>query len=169
VRGLTFGLLLLLGGAGDSDSDTRRPGVGDVAPPLELQTPDGRPFPRSHLTDAGSVTVVDFVATWCRPCHAALGDLAAVRHMLGPRVRLILVDVSEDPATVRRFVAGTTLPEGAEVALDVQGVTSRRWGQDRFPTTFLVDKTGVIRHINRGWGPGYRERMLRWLRAMLPQ
>ena len=164
---LSLGLLLLAGGL----SQPPRPGVGDAAPPLDLTTLDGRPFARAALAEAGAqgnITVVDFFATWCKPCHAALRDLAAVRRTLGPRVRLVLIDVSEDPATVRRFLAETALPEGAEVALDLTGITGRRWGQDRFPTAFLVDAKGIIRHINRGWGPGYQARMLRWMQAMLP-
>jgi len=43
----------------------------------------------------------------------------------------------------------------------------RRWGVRTFPTTFLVDRAGVVRHINRGWGPGYQARLLAWLHAML--
>ena len=42
----------------------------------------------------------------------------------------------------------------------------RRWGARTFPTTFLVDRTGVIRYINRG-GEATRRRMLGWLRPML--
>ena len=53
------------------------------------------------------------------------------------RVHVLLIDVEEDPARVRRFLAETQLPEGAQIALDRTGAVARRWGQDRFPTTFL--------------------------------
>jgi thiol-disulfide isomerase/thioredoxin len=144
--------------------DARAPVIGDAAPPISAERLDGAaPLdlpPRE-------ITVVDFFATWCRPCHHALADLAAIRQDLGPRVRVVLIDVQEEPDRVGRFLAGTQLPDGAQVALDRTGAVARRWGQDRFPTTFLVDEKSVIRHINRGWGQGYRERLGRWLRAML--
>jgi cytochrome c biogenesis protein CcmG/thiol:disulfide interchange protein DsbE len=157
---LALALLFALGLA-----DPPPPGAGDRAPALDLLTVDGRPFAPAALE--GGVTIVDFFATWCGPCHAALADLAAVEARLPARARLIVVAVGEDAPTVKRFVAAHPLPAGAELALDRERATARAWGQERFPTTFLVDATGTIRHINRGWGGGYAERMSRWLRAMI--
>jgi hypothetical protein len=84
-----------------------------------------------------------------------------------PRIQLIVVDVGEDPALVRGFFAQRSLPPGARVLVDPDGAASRRWGARRLPTTFFVDGNGVIRHINRGFGPGYADRVAAWLKQML--
>jgi thiol-disulfide isomerase/thioredoxin len=157
---LLFLALALLAGL----SDPIPPGVGDPAPPLEIVTADGN---SSRARLEGDVVVVDFFATWCGPCHRALQDLVAIREQLGPHLRFVLVDVEELPETVKEFLAQTALPGGAQVALDPTGAVMRRWGARTFPTTFLVDRAGVVRHINRGWGAGYRARLLAWLRPML--
>ncbi|HVR62761.1 MAG TPA: TlpA disulfide reductase family protein [Polyangia bacterium] len=141
------------------------PAIGDPAPALVVEDSDGRPLPPVDLT--GHVTVVDFFATWCQPCKLAHRDLAALAETFGGGVTFHFVDVGEGPEALRRFLAGWPPPKGARVLLDRAGGNAQRWGQDRFPTTFLVDAGGVIRHVNRGWGDGYRARLARWLRAML--
>lgn len=65
------------------------------------------------------------------------------------------------------FLARHPLPQDATLVLDRDDRAGQRWGRHRFPTTFLVNERGVIRHINRGCGAGYEARLQAWLRAML--
>lgn len=165
--GLTNGLLLWLLLAAPDGGDPVPPGIGDPAPALDLPGLDGRVVGRARLL--GRVTVVELFATWCGPCRASRADLAQIRAELGPAFQLVQIDVRESPEVVGRYLRESPAPPETLVLLDRKGEAMRRFGADRLPTTFLVDARGVIRHINRGHGKGYRRRVTRWLQGLLAE
>ena len=69
----------------------------------------------------------------------------------GKKFRLLAVSVDDDWAAIRKFFAkGTPL----DVLLDTARDVPKRWGTDKFPESFLVDKDGTIRYYivsNRDW------------------
>ena len=110
------------------------------------------------------VVLVDFFATWCGPCHEAMAALTEIATRRG--VKLVVVDVGEPRERVDAWFAAHPLPTGARVVLDPRAEASQRWGQHRFPTTFVIGG-GTIRHINRGFGPGYARRLDGWVEMEL--
>ncbi len=137
------------------------PVIGDHVPAVPLPDLDGNPV----TLPANETVAVVFFATWCEPCHAAIADLLAIHEARGA-FRILLVSVGEDSAKVRAFLQKRKLHGVVTLAFDPRAVAARAWGQDRFPTTFLVDGNQIIRHINRGHGRGFRARVERWLQAM---
>jgi peroxiredoxin len=160
------GLIAVLGIGGPIPPPAAaRPQIGDPAPALDLATLEGTSVGRERL--AGRVTVVEFFATWCAPCGRSLDDLRGIRDQLGPAVQIVIVAVESETPALKAYFLDRPPPAGAIVVHDTSGDTARRWGKDRLPTSFFVDRTPAIRHINRGHGPGFRRRATRWLQAML--
>jgi len=94
----------------------------------------------------GRVVLVNFWATWCFPCRAEMPLLQRMyaRHRDRGLVVLGLSVDRGDPATVRTFLRerGVTYPV-AIVGTDVQ----RAFGGVRgYPTSILIDRSGVVRH-----------------------
>jgi thiol-disulfide isomerase/thioredoxin len=140
------------------------PGIGDPAPRLDLVTAAG---PRLESVPADTVTVVEFFATWCIPCRENLEDLQATRSTLGDHFRVVVVAVEGDRPRVRAFFAERPALADVVVAFDPGAQAARRWGEERLPTTFFVDRGAVVRHINRGHGAGFRARATRWLQGLI--
>lgn len=122
------------------------PAVGHPAPDFSLTTLAGEPFALSDLR--GTPVVLNFWATWCPPCRAELPELQAASERLAGQVAIIGVNQAEAPADVRAFVAGFGL--SFPMPLDVDAQASRLYAVRSLPTTFFIDRQGVIRRVQVG-------------------
>lgn len=121
------------------------------APSFSLRGLNGE---KINLEDyAGKVVLLDFWATWCRPCVMAIPDLIALQNEYG-KDNFVVIGISLDrqPAMVPRFAekAGINYPIaygfGESVAQDYGNITS-------IPTAIIVDKNGCIKQRLVGLHP----------------
>lgn len=134
---------------------------GDRAPTtLNLVGLDGR---RLNLDLTGTVTIVDFFATWCPSCRNSVAgyDKLMARH--GDHLRIIVVDVGEPREVVRRFFAQRRLPEGVIVTIDPNGSVQRAFGATSLPSFYVLDPGGVVRTVHTGWGGGSADDLSEWI------
>jgi thiol-disulfide isomerase/thioredoxin len=136
--------------------------AGSPAPAIEARGSDGHPVGEDF---EGTVTIVDFFATWCPTCREALPDYQRLKETFGSRVRLVIVDVKEEPAIVRAFFA-RRLPDGAELAVDRTGATARAWRVTAYPTVYVLDRHGVVRDSWSGWGDDTYEYLTQLIPAL---
>ena len=55
------------------------------------------------LSFAPGITLIDFTAKWCGPCKQMEPVLAALEREYTGRVRIVAVDVDDDPALAQQF------------------------------------------------------------------
>ncbi len=134
------------GAASTSEGLPPAPAVGHPAPDFSLTALTGEPFTLSDLR--GTPVVLNFWATWCPPCRAELPELEAASERLAGQVAIIGVNQAEAPADVGAFVAGLGL--SFPMPLDVNADASRLYAVRSLPTTFFIDRQGIIRHIQVG-------------------
>ena len=117
--------------------------IGAVAPDFEWIGDDGQTLRLSSYR--GKVVVVNFWATWCRPCREEMPALQRVAAS-EPDVVVLEVDLMESGDKARSFLDSLGL-DRLQPVLDTDGATTRRFGVLTLPSTFFVDKDGVIRHL----------------------
>ena len=120
------------------------------APPLRLTDIDGADF--SLDAYRGQVLLVNFWASWCRPCVAEIPSLhrldATLKHT---DFKIVTVNVGEDLARVNRFLR--QVPVELPVLMDYDASISKDWMIYVYPSSYLVDRQGnylthTLGHLN---------------------
>ena len=129
------------------------PQVGAEAPDFTLIDLSGKPVKLSSLR--GRPVLVNFWATWCPPCRAEIPTLVqaytetrSADGKTGP-YEILGVATQSDPSTVKAFVEelGINFP----ILRDTDNrVTSDLYHVVPIPTSFFIDKDGIIRYIQIG-------------------
>ncbi len=138
------GLLFLLLVAKEGPRAKKIIQEGDRAPEFRLSALDGK---QEGLADyRGKVVMVHFWATWCPPCVEELPALERMyRSLAGKDFELLAVSVDEGGAeAVASFLQRNrlTLP----VLLDPGGSVAKSYGTFKFPETYLLDRSGIVRY-----------------------
>ena len=136
-------------------------GRGGPAPDFSLPLLDGDREIR--LSDyRGQVVLVNFWATWCKPCEEEMPAMERLYRRLGPHgFEMLAVSVDEDMDAVRGFreKMSITFP----LLLDPSQETAQAYQTMGFPESLLVDPEGNIveRYVGpREWDhPAYVERI----------
>ena len=117
------------------------------APDLALPQIDGTPRTLRDLR--GQVVLINVWATWCPPCRAempAIQQAYAEYHDHG--FTILAVNQREDATTITPFLEqhGLTFP----ILLDGDGQASATYQASALPSSFFVDRRGVIRAVYHG-------------------
>ena len=128
----------------------------------------GQPFPNlaGYSLDGtlpaleGQVVLVDFWATWCAPCKASFPAYSELQRELANR-GFVLVAVSVDKTKgpydefLKRFApAFPTVRDGAQKLVGEVKVPT-------MPTSYLIDRKGVLRQVHSGFRGAETVKILR--------
>lgn len=115
--------------------------AGQDAPRFVTSTLDGQKFTNASLD--GSVTLLQFWATWCPHCRADQPAVDEVdRKFAGQGLVVLAIDVGESPATVAKYLREN--PRTVRIALDQHKQLPRRFGMKGYPYYVLIDRQGRV-------------------------
>lgn len=124
------------------------PLLGTPMPAFAGETVDGKPFDSKLLK--GRVVVLDFWATWCSPCLAAMPVIkSVVSDFADQKVVLIAINTGEDRQKVAEFMKQQKLD--LTVLLDPDGKIADGFVVEAIPQTILVGTDGTIEAIHVGF------------------
>jgi peroxiredoxin len=138
------------------------------APAWTLKDVDGKPVSLSQFK--GKVVILDFWATWCPPCRTEIPGYIALQKKYGDD-GLVVVGISVDTdgtAPVKKFMKDFGMNYTVVMANDtVQDAYGPLQG---YPTTFIIDRDGVIRDRKLGKKPAadYEKDVLAVLKPRAP-
>ena len=135
--------------AAERDDRSSLPEKGFAAPDFTLETLDGPAMTLSDLR--GQVVLINFWTTWCPPCRAEMPAIQEVYDQYRDQGFTVLaVDLMESDAQVMDFVEEMELT--FPILMDRDEGVSERYRIKSIPTTYFVDRSGVIQDIVIG-GP----------------
>ena len=136
---------------GDPDSEAA-PRPGASAPDFTLQDLQGQPVRLADLR--GRPVLINFWATWCQPCRIEMPVLVSAyrqAHATTPDsqgLALLAVATNSAPDTVVAFNKEFAMP--FSVLIDADNQVTNRYRIGPIPTSYLVDRQGVIRWVHVG-------------------
>ncbi len=132
---------------------------GNIAPDFTLYSLEGE---KVSLSDyKGHIVFVNFWASWCPPCKAEMPHMEEFyeKHADKYSAEILAVNITSDessPRVVEDFVTEhhITFP----ILLDTNGEQTQNFAVITIPTTYIVDRNGII--MKRIVGPMSKERMI---------
>jgi peroxiredoxin len=140
--------------------------VGSNAPDFTLRTLNG---PNMRLQEQrGKVVLVNFWATWCGPCRKEMPHLNRISDKY-KSAGLVLLGVNIDEDVRNAAEVASKLKVSFPVLLDTDKAVSKLYDLNSMPSTMVIDRSGKVRFLHRGYQDGYEDTYDQQIRELLKE
>jgi thiol-disulfide isomerase/thioredoxin len=135
------------GGGGAAAGDR----IGAPVPEIKVESLTGKKIDVASYR--GRVLLLDVWASWCGPCKQELPMLDAMAKRLKAQgIDVLAVSVDQERANVDKFLKGHG-HWALTIAHDPAGAIAERLQPDKMPTSYVIDRSGIVRYVNAGFVP----------------
>ena len=114
----------------------------------------------------GQVVLINFWASWCGPCRQEFPLLDELHQKYQPMGFTVFgVNVEQERELADKVLR--EIPVTFPILFDDQNEVSEEYDVDAMPATVLVDRSGEIRFMHRGYKPGYEDLYEKQVRALI--
>jgi thiol-disulfide isomerase/thioredoxin len=148
LAGTTIFLFVMLSGSGTASAKTCQLGERNCLPDVSYTDTTGTTYTPKSLAD--KVVVVNFWATWCKPCKREIPDLSKIYEQYKDRGLVILGVLTDDPdnQALLNFQSDNMMAYPV-VRTNSEIMMSYDYPQ-AMPTTFIYDRRGKRAHYQMG-------------------
>jgi len=121
--------------------------AGNLAPNFQLNNLEGKLVSLSDLR--GKPVMLNFWGTWCHPCVSEMPFIQRVYEEQSAKgLVLLAINIGGTSSQVEEFLQGHNL--SLPVLLDTKKDVAQRYNIQYIPTTFFIDKEGIIQAVKVG-------------------
>ena len=135
-------------------------------PKVLLKDISGRAVSTDTLSNNGKPFIIDFFATWCKPCMRELEALNELypdwQDQTGVQIYIVSIDQAQDVQKVRPLVDGKGWD--FHVLLDPNGTLKRAMNVQNVPHLFVLDSHGNIVYNHTGYADGDEKQLRKYLK-----
>ena len=138
-------------------------------PNISVKNLNGKKVNIQDIDNEGSPIVLNFWATWCKPCKLELNTIAEDyedwQDETGVKIIAVSIDDSRSMSKVAPYV--NSVGWDYEIYLDPNRDLARSLGVSTVPHTFLLNEKKEIVWEHRGYIPGDEDKLLEKIESLL--
>ena len=138
-------------------------------PAITLKTMDGVEVRTDTLSNGGKPFIIDFFATWCKPCNRELDAISEVyeewKEETGVKIIAISIDQAQNINKVKPLVNNHGWEY--EILLDPNSDFLRALSGQMIPYTLIIDGKGNIVYKHSGYTDGAETELIEKVRTLI--
>lgn len=138
--------------------------INSPAPDFTLKSLSGENL--NLIEQRGNITVINFWASWCGPCRKEMPILQNFHNKYNDLgVQVWGVNVEQENQAGRDFISKVKVD--FPILFDEKNTLSALYQVDAMPTTVIVDRSGQVRYVFRGYKDGYEKKYAKAIKKLI--